>query len=127
MGDRIKTYQKVKELVLKGIASPSAILSQVPNVKNWRTAKKYIKNAINELSDSSKFITQEEEYLIMIESLKSLKANLLIRMENKSNINQYLGTLKYLIKINEQLSKLMRLEDGKPIDLDFNLSISVVK
>jgi|GEM_PF-3994441 len=124
---RIKNYAKVKELVLKGITSPSTVLSQVTSIKNWRTAQNYIREAIKELEDSSKTINKAEEYLVMVESLKRLKSDLMIKMESKTNINHYLSALKYVIKIDEQLIKLMNIDNVQAKDNCFDIKISTVK
>jgi hypothetical protein len=127
MGDsRIKNYTKVKGLVLKGITSPSTIMSQVSGVKNWRTAQNYIREAVKELEDSSNTINKAEEYLVMVESLKGLKSDLVIKMESKTNLNHYLGFLKYIIKIDEQLIKLMDIGTTQPKDNCFEIRMTTI-
>jgi len=107
MGDtRISNYTKVRELVAKGITSPSIVVTKVPDIKNWRTARKYIKQAAEELLDTYDEISKPREYVAMTESLKRLKSTLISKLEEEKNPNQYLGILKYVIKLDEQLIKL---------------------
>lgn len=110
MGDtRINNYTKVRDLVSQGITSPSIILSKIPEIKNWRTARKYIKEATEELLDTFDVISREAEYLAMVESLRGLKSDLITKMGGEKSLNQYLGILKYVMKTNEQLVKLTNL------------------
>jgi hypothetical protein len=124
MGDtRISNYTKVRGLVSKGITSPSVVISKVPDIKNWRTARKYIKQAAEELLGTYDVISRENEYLSMVESLRKIKGDLITKMEEEKNPNQYFGILKYLIKIDEQFIKLTNLSNADPSPKDFRLNI----
>jgi len=126
MGNRIKTYQKVKELVLKGITSPSTILNSVIEVRNWRTAKKYIKYASEELSEDQD--GAKVEYVSIISGLKYLKSNLLLKIYRCKNENCQIGAMKQILKINDQLIKLMDLERyGKTENKNIKFEVRIVE
>jgi len=109
MGTTIKNYIKVKTLVEKGIMSPTFIMKQIPMIREWRTAKKYVDQATEELMERND-IDPKKTYSAMILNLFYLRNSLLVDMENKSNLNQKLGLIKQLLKVNEQLIKLQRLD-----------------
>ena len=115
MGDsRISNYTKVRELVSKGMTSPSIVISKVPDIKNWRTARKYIKQATEELLATYDEISKPREYIAMTESLKRLKSTLISKLEEEKNLNQYFGILKYIMKLDEQLIKLCGFSNYDP-------------
>jgi len=122
--NRIKNYQHVKELVLQGVTSPSVIVDNIPLIKNWRTAKKYVDEAIDELSKSDT-ATKEMEYFAMKEGLKTLKGTLLSKIKKTRNANQYIGAVKQLLKVNAQMIKLMQLDqvtDAKTAEWNINIT-----
>ncbi|MFN7160319.1 MAG: hypothetical protein ACK4NC_01770 [Candidatus Gracilibacteria bacterium] len=109
MGDqKIKVYQRVRYLVSLGISSPTIILEEIPEIKQWRTAKKYIDQAIEEITLHETDTAIERSH--MIESLKELRSNLALKISKTAHLNQYIGGIKQLLSINAQLIELKGLK-----------------
>jgi hypothetical protein len=113
MRDSFQIYCCVKKLVLKGIISPSVVMREIVVIKNWRTAKKYVDRAVEELSAESE-INNKNELTSIVEGLKTLKSDLLLNLEKKQHFNQSLGAVHQILKINEQLIKLLQLNTVTP-------------
>lgn len=121
MGDtRIQSYQQVVELVSKGVTSPSVVLRRIPAIQNWRTARKYISEALGELSKEESY-AKKEEYFAQLEGLKMLRSELFLKLEEQKDTNQYLGIVKNIVGINCILFKLLSLENFNPtwVELEF--------
>lgn len=108
MDKRHSNYIETKDLVEKGITSPSIILKEIPSIKQWSTAKKYITHAMEELSDES--TKHSEEYALTISLLKELRSNALLRAIKSKHDNQQIGHTRVALQCTEQLVRLMALE-----------------
>lgn len=105
MGDqKLEVYRQVQEYVACGVTSPSVMLQEMPQIKQWRTAKKYIEQAIKEISSQDAVYQHERE--IMLSTLIEHRSALVMRLKGTKHLNQYIGGIKQLLAIQHQIIQL---------------------
>lgn len=103
-------YLKVKQLVANGVVSPSVVMQEITEVKNWRTAKKYVDKAIQELGDDQH--DKKARFKSSVTCVERLKSRVFQKALTVKNTNQQIGYIKQYVKLEELYRKQLGFKDG---------------
>lgn len=105
MGDqKLDVYRQVQKYVACGVTSPSVLLQEIPQIRQWRTAKKYIEQAIKEIASENPKYQYERD--VMLSTLTEHRSILVIKLKGTKHMNQYIGGVKQLLAIQHQIIQL---------------------
>lgn len=107
MKNKFKQFLEVKNLVLKGITSPTTIMNLV-GIKQWSTAKKLIQAVQETIEFDDK--SAMNECISIVNSLIYLRSIAIYELEKTKHINHKIGLTKNIISINKQLESMLNFQ-----------------